>query len=201
MSAEKTPLKPVKPELLLPFLDEMSKHANWCRKNVSNVASCTCPAEGAAWQAEQIRQHIASIQSESLAPALSASLQIIRDRDAARERVKELEKQVAALSKIDEQGSGHDDAMALIAHHFHEIQVLCDAFGYDPSEWLQDEVANELADDSTLEANLNKPCETCRGKGYTELEGDFQFRTSEHFPKCEDCGGTGSTLNAVRSTT
>lgn len=46
---------------------------------------------------------------------------------------------VAALSKIDERGVGHDDALSLIAHHVHEIQVLCDAFGYDPFQWLQDE--------------------------------------------------------------
>lgn len=62
---------------------------------------------------------------------------------AARPALEALRKQVAALSRIDEQGMGHDDAMSRIAHHVHEIQVLCDAFGYDPSEWLQDEVANE----------------------------------------------------------
>jgi hypothetical protein len=57
----------------------------------------------------------------------------------------ELRKQIAALSKIDERGMGHDDAMSSIASHVHEIQVLCDAFGYDPSQWLQDEVANDCA--------------------------------------------------------
>jgi hypothetical protein len=57
----------------------------------------------------------------------------------------ELRKQIAALSKIDEKGIGHDDAVSSIASHVHEIQVLCDAFGYDPSQWLQDEVANDCA--------------------------------------------------------
>jgi hypothetical protein len=57
----------------------------------------------------------------------------------------ELRKQIAALSKIDEKGMGHDDAISSIASHVHEIQVLCDAFGYDPSQWLQDEVANDCA--------------------------------------------------------
>jgi hypothetical protein len=56
----------------------------------------------------------------------------------------ELRKQVAALSKIDEQGMGHDDALSAIAGHVHEIKVLCDAFGYDPSQWLQDEAANGI---------------------------------------------------------
>jgi hypothetical protein len=74
---------------------------------------------------------------------------------AARERLRaapgeakcendELRKQVAALSKIDEQGMGHDDALSAIAGHVHEIKVLCDAFGYDPSQWLQDEAANGI---------------------------------------------------------
>ncbi len=117
-------------------------------------------------------------------------VECVNSHDALLAQNAELQKQLAALSKIDEQGIGHDDAMALIAHHVHEIQVLCDAFGYDPTEWLNDEAA-------LMEANLNKQCETCRGKGYTELEGDFQFRTSEHFPRCEDCGGSGAALAGV----
>jgi len=70
---------------------------------------------------------------------------IASDLARAKERERGLAKQVAALSAIDEQGIGHDDAVALIAHHVHRIQVLCDAFGYDPSEWLHDEVANDAA--------------------------------------------------------
>ena len=70
---------------------------------------------------------------------------LLRERDELRCALEAAKKQIAALSKIDEQGIGHDDATALIAHHVHEIQVLCDAFGYDPSEWLQDEAANDAA--------------------------------------------------------
>lgn len=51
-------LKPVKPEILLPFLDEMSKHANWCGKNRSPVARCTCPAEAAQHAAADIRDRL-----------------------------------------------------------------------------------------------------------------------------------------------
>jgi hypothetical protein len=75
----------------------------------------------------------------------------LRERDCAAptpakcETCDELRKQIAALSKIDEKGIGHDDAVSSIASHVHEIQVLCDAFGYDPSQWLQDEVANDCA--------------------------------------------------------
>lgn len=57
------------------------------------------------------------------------------------EALEQARKQIAALSKIDESGIGHDDAQSLVAHHVHEIQVLCDAFGYDPCEWLQEDVA------------------------------------------------------------
>jgi hypothetical protein len=67
-----------------------------------------------------------------------------REHDALKAENEKLRAQVSALSKIDERGMGHDDAMSAIAHHVHEIQVLCDAFGYDPCEWLQDHVANEL---------------------------------------------------------
>jgi hypothetical protein len=62
------------------------------------------------------------------------------ERDALKARVE-------ALSQIDEKGMGHDDAISAITAHVHEIQVLCDVFGYDPSEWLQDEIAKEIAGD------------------------------------------------------
>jgi hypothetical protein len=70
-----------------------------------------------------------------------ASDKDLAERDEARKVLETATKQIAALSKIDEKGIGHDDAMALVAHHVHEIQVLCDAFGYDPTEWLNDEAA------------------------------------------------------------
>lgn len=52
-------LQPAKPKMLLPFLDEMSKHANWCGKLRSPVAGCTCPAESAQHEAARIRQTLA----------------------------------------------------------------------------------------------------------------------------------------------
>lgn len=64
-----------------------------------------------------------------------------RSHDAQVVALEQARKQIAALSKIDESGIGHDDAQSLVAHHVHEIQVLCDAFGYDPCEWLQEDVA------------------------------------------------------------
>lgn len=48
-------------ELLLPFLEEMAKHANWCRKHVSDAANCTCPAEAAQAEINAIRAHIKAL--------------------------------------------------------------------------------------------------------------------------------------------
>jgi hypothetical protein len=39
--------------------------------------------------------------------------------------------------------SGHDEAQARIAAAVREIQILSDEYGYDPAQWLQDEVAQE----------------------------------------------------------
>jgi hypothetical protein len=91
----------------------------------------------------------------------------------------ELRKQIAALSKIDEKGMGHDDAISSIASHVHEIQVLCDAFGYDPSQWLQDEVANDCV--------APPKCETCGGtRKYVCL--DEECVNDEHEGmSCPDC--------------
>ncbi len=57
-------LQPVKPEILLPFLDEMSKHANWCGRLRSPVAGCTCPAEAAAEEAARIRAAFAALTAK-----------------------------------------------------------------------------------------------------------------------------------------
>jgi hypothetical protein len=69
-------------------------------------------------------------QLEALAARTEAAAKIVRELRAAPGEAK--------------CGMGHEDALSAITKHVHEIQVLCDAFGYDPSQWLQDEVANEL---------------------------------------------------------
>lgn len=52
-------LQPVKPEILLPFLDEMSKHAPWCGKlRIPPHINCTCPAEAAQHEAAYIRERL-----------------------------------------------------------------------------------------------------------------------------------------------
>jgi hypothetical protein len=101
----------------------------------------------------------------------------------------ELRKQIAALSKIDERGMGHDDAMSSIASHVHEIQVLCDAFGYDPSQWLQDEVANDCA--------APPKCETCGGtRKYVCL--DEECVNDEHEGmSCPDCAAPQAEAKGV----
>jgi len=38
--------------------------------------------------------------------------------------------------------SGHDEAQQRIDRAVHEIRVLCDHFGYDPSQWLADNDAS-----------------------------------------------------------
>lgn len=53
--------------------------------------------------------------------------------------------------------SGHDEAQARIARAVHEIQVLCDHFGYDPSLWL----ANAICHPD--EAPEKWDCQLCGG--------------------------------------
>jgi len=35
----------------------------------------------------------------------------------------------------------HDEAQASIARMVRQIQIICDQYGYDPTEWLNDETA------------------------------------------------------------
>lgn len=51
-------------ELLLPFLEEMAKHAIWCRKHTSDAANCTCPAEGAQAEIDAIHSAVAAVESK-----------------------------------------------------------------------------------------------------------------------------------------
>lgn len=43
----------------------------------------------------------------------------------------------SAGTRIEPQG--HDEAQELIASHVQQIQIIADAFGYDPFEWLADD--------------------------------------------------------------
>jgi hypothetical protein len=35
----------------------------------------------------------------------------------------------------------HDEAQAAIGRMVRQIQIICDQYGYDPTEWLNDETA------------------------------------------------------------
>jgi hypothetical protein len=101
----------VRGELLLPFLDEMSKHANWCRKNVSDAANCTCPAEGAAHEAEHIRKHVAALST----PSASQDVQAQGEVRALRRALESIDDAFANTQYPDDASEGHFEEIRSIA--------------------------------------------------------------------------------------
>lgn len=63
-----------------------------------------------------------------------------RDRDDWMLKATYRDESVSAAPQ-DEDVFGHKEAQAQIELCVREIQTLCDAFGYDPTEWLNDETA------------------------------------------------------------
>lgn len=43
----------------------------------------------------------------------------------------------------------HDEAQQSIARMVRQIQIICDQYGYDPTEWLNDETAQGSSDNGT----------------------------------------------------
>jgi hypothetical protein len=50
----------------------------------------------------------------------------------------------------------HDEAQAAISRMVMQIQIICDQYGYDPTEWLNDETAQPSdSGDETKHKNEN----------------------------------------------
>jgi hypothetical protein len=44
-----------------------------------------------------------------------------------------------AWRKLDAMPKGHDAAIARIERHVRSIEMICDEFGYDPTQWLAEQ--------------------------------------------------------------
>jgi hypothetical protein len=54
-------------------------------------------------------------------------------------------------SSTERDPQGHDEAQARIKHHVQQIEIIADAFGYDPCEWLVSDDSSEPRAPSSTE--------------------------------------------------